>query len=402
MKRRQQFVVFLLVLLVVSQAPFLYRRYRFGLLQKSIDGLLAERVPPAPEDNYLDYRGVIHIHSRLGGHSTGEPSDIVTAARANDLAYVVMTEHSPRDSYAASAALRGVHAGIVFIDGSEVSVKDGIRLLVIPGVPGHPWPSLSAQEAIWKAKSQGKLAFIAYPEGRPLAEIDGYDGIEVYNAHTQTKRISRSRLFFDILWSYRPYAHLLATRLYLRPVDNLRAWDELNAGGRQLTAIGGIDAHANIGIALRTHASQTLAGVLVDPYALTFRIVRNYILLEKGRPFDAQSLLDAMAGGQTYVGFDLLADASGFRFTAENGTEKRIMGQKIALAGGVRFAAVSPQSARIVLLRNGQVEQEGVKAKRQEFTVHRQGAYRVEVYLDRLEEPLAAHPWIISNSIYVR
>ncbi len=92
------------------------------------------------------------------------------------------------------------------------------------------------------------------------------------------------------------------------------------------------------------------------------------------------------------MGFDLLADASGFRFTAENETEKRTMGQKIALRGGVRFVVQSPQRGRIVLLRNGQVEQ----------MVRRNGVYRIEIYLDRLEEPLDGYPWIISNPIYVR
>jgi len=109
-----------------------------------------------------------------------------------------------------------------------------------------------------------------------------------------------------------------------------------------------------------------------------------------------------LAGGQTYVGFDLLADASGFRFTAENETEKRTMGQKIALRGGVRFVVQSPQRGRIVLLRNGQVEQTRVNAGPQEFMVRRNGVYRIEIYLDRLEEPLDGYPWIISNPIYVR
>ena len=61
--------------------------------------------------------------------------------------------------------------GTVFIDGSEITAKDGARLLVVPGLPAGQASPLSAQEAISDAKSQGKLAFITYPEGRALAEI---------------------------------------------------------------------------------------------------------------------------------------------------------------------------------------------------------------------------------------
>jgi len=80
----------------------------------------------------------------------------------------------------------------------------------------------------------------------------------------------------------------------------------------------------------------------------------------------------------------------------------RLGGQKIALRGGVRFVVQSPQRGRIVLLRNGQVEQTRVNAGPQEFMVRRNGVYRIEIYLDRLEEPLDGYPWIISNPIYVR
>jgi hypothetical protein len=192
------------------------------------------------------------------------------------------------------------------------------------------------------------------------------------------------------------------TELYLRPDVNLDSWDRLNSRGQNLVAIAGVDAHANIGLTLDTRASQTLGGILLDPYDLTFQIVRNYIVLEKGRPFDTSAVLEALANGQIYAGFDLLADASGFRFMAENESGRRIMGQQIAPGTGVLFTVVLPKFGRIVLLRNGHPHQEISSVGRQEFRASEKGVYRVEVYLDRLDKPLADHPWIISNPIYVR
>ena len=68
MKRR--ILIVMLGLLVLSQLPFAYRRYRLARLQRTIQQLESQRVPPT-ESEYVDYQGVIHVHSGLGGHSTG-------------------------------------------------------------------------------------------------------------------------------------------------------------------------------------------------------------------------------------------------------------------------------------------------------------------------------------------
>jgi hypothetical protein len=98
----------------------------------------------------------------------------------------------------------------------------------------------------------------------------------------------------------------------------------------------------------------------------------------------------------------VLGDTTGFSFAAGNGVERRIMGDEIALAGGVRLTAAAPGLATFALLRNG--EKIGAMADVSEavFTADRPGTYRVEVYRDRLGEPFDAAPWIMSNPIYIR
>ena len=46
-------------------------------------------------DVYTEYKGVIHVHSFLGGHSTGTFEDIVAAATANQLNFAVGREAMP-------------------------------------------------------------------------------------------------------------------------------------------------------------------------------------------------------------------------------------------------------------------------------------------------------------------
>src|SRR6266404_7744925 len=90
---KRKILILILGLIVLSQIPFAYRRYRLRRLQNTLQQLAAQRIPPTPENDYVDYKGVIHVHSSLGGHSTGAFAELISAAKANQLDFVIMTEH---------------------------------------------------------------------------------------------------------------------------------------------------------------------------------------------------------------------------------------------------------------------------------------------------------------------
>lgn len=405
MKRWKKVALGLLALLVLSQTPFMYRRYRLGRLNAAIEDLNARRAAEPPGEIYADYRGVVHVHSMLGGHSTGGFDEIVEAAKANGLAFVVMTEHPAKHVNTAEATLRGVHDGVLFVNGSELNPANEDRLLVIPGTtpPALSSAPTSTQDTLAGAKREGRLVFVAYPEQLRSWELDGFDGIEVYNLYTNTKRINYALLFFDGLWSYRSYPHLLFATFYERPGDNLKKWDELmTTRGRKLVAIAGNDAHANVGLSLQDLTGEPLLRIKLDPYERSFRVVRTHVLLEKSLGFSAETLSSALAGGHCYIAFDLFGDATGFRFAAENGAERKIMGDEISLGGGVRLTVTAPAPARVVFFRDGAPVHEASQTSQTELVVNQRGIYRVEVYLDQLGASFRDKPWIISNPIYVR
>ena len=93
MTRRRKFLLALLVILLLSQAPFAYRRYRLKRLQNTIQQLASQRIPNDTATEYVDYKGVIHVHTSLGGHSSGTFTELIAAAKSNDLDFVIMTEH---------------------------------------------------------------------------------------------------------------------------------------------------------------------------------------------------------------------------------------------------------------------------------------------------------------------
>ncbi len=404
MKRWKKITLALLALLLLSQVPFAYRRYRLGRLGAAVDALNAGREAAPPGETFDEYAGVFHVHSSLGGHSTGTLDEVVRAARDKRLAFVLMTEHPSPLLNTAEATLQGMHEGVLFLNGSELVASDGGRLFAVPGfTPPSEKPTLRDLAA--RAKSEGRLAVVGYPEEVRDLAAGVYDGVEVYNLYTNAKRINYATLLFDGLWSYWGRPELLFARFYERPDENLRRWDALNAdGARRVYALAGNDAHANVGLSFRQQTGEEVFGVKLDPYERSFRLVRNHVLLEKGRPLDASSLLAALRAGRSFVAFDLFGDANGFRFTADNGAERRTMGEEIQLpaGGAVRLNVRSPVKCRTVFFRDGQMAAEVKDSGLADFSADRKGVYRVEVYLDQLGSLLDGKPWIISNPIFVR
>jgi len=405
MKRWKKIILILLVVVVLSQLPFAYRRYKLGRLHAAIQQLKSQRkAEKKTDEGYTEYEGVIHVHSFLGGHSTGTFEDIITAATASQLNFVIMTEHPSKNFDTSAMTLKGVHAGVLFVNGNEVATANQDRLLVMPGdETAATDTNVSTPELLSRERAKQALAFIAYPQEFKSWSAHDFDGVEVYNVFTNARRVNAVVTFFDGLWAYRSYPDLLFATFYTRPADALKKWDEAIATqNRKLVAIAGNDAHANIGISLNDSSGKTLLGIKLDPYETSFRLVRMHVLIPKDKSLTAETLLAALRDGHCFIAFDLFSDASGFSFTATNGPEKRIQGDEIKLGNSLRLTVNTPVSSRIELIKDGNSVQVQSGVSSMEFAVSEKGVYRVELYLTQLAKPVSDQPWIISNPIYVR
>ena len=389
-------------MLLLSQLPFACRRYKLSRLNAAIQRVNAERPPPQPDNPFTEYKGVMHVHSFLGGHSSGTFSEIIDAAKANELQFVIMTEHKEKDLDTAAMTLRGIHAGVLFVNGNELSAENGDRTLE---VPGQDWLSEEEikQGITWSANLQFvALRIVAYPE--EFKNWNGpFDGIEVFNVYTNARRINPIVAFFDVVWSKRRYPDQIFALYLERPDANLKLWDQALTRSRS-TATAGNDAHANIGLSLRDGSGKTIAGIQLDPYEVSFRLVRMHVLIDRNKPLNQENLRDALRAGHCFIGFDFLGDTGGFSFTAESGGSgnQKIQGDEITLVPDTRLKIRTPVSSRVLLFKDGNVisEESGLTSK--EFPVTERGVYRVEVYLPQLGNLVADKPWIISNPIYVR
>jgi len=400
---KRKILIALLGLIIVTQIPFAYRHYRLWRLRNTIQQLDAQRVGPPGESEFVDYQGVIHVHSSLGGHSTGNFAELIAAAKANQLDFVIMTEHPQQNFDTAAMTLNGAHAGVLFINGNEVATSNGDRLLLIPGSSeAVSAGTKTTQEIIDKQRSSGGLSLAGYPAESQSWQTTSVDGVEVYNLFTNTRGINPAVMFFDGLWSYGRYPELMFANFFARPTENLKRWDDaMTRSNRKLVATSGNDAHSNVGLSLNDASGKQWFGVKLDPYERSFRTVRTHVLIKKDQALSRESLLEAIALGHCYVSFDIFGNAKGFSFTLNGAGPQKILGDEIEFIQGLSLKADAPLNARFMLLKDGRVldQRAGITA---EFPVSDAGTYRVEAYLDSLPAPVKGQPWIISNPIYVR
>lgn len=391
----------MLAALFLAQIPFAYNRFRTGKLSEKINQLEAQRTDSSNRD-FNDYRGVIHVHTSLGGHSTGSFDKLLDGARNNKLDFVVMTEHTAEDYDTSALTLNGFYGKTLFIGGNELNTGDGNRFLLIDGsADTFQINKQNTAEFLHKTHASGKIALVTYPEKFRSWET-AFDGIEVFSLHTNAKQMNPVFFLFDFLWSYGAYPELTLANYFARPAANLKKFDEL-AAKRKLTLFAGSDAHSNLGFHLfGDDSGNKLISFKFDDYETIFRTVRTHILLEKDKSLTRENLIEALKNGRAFIGLDILSDTGGFFFTAENAAESKIMGDDINLADGVKLRADAPQSARFILFKNGAKIFEEDNNTGIVFEAEEAGAYRVEVYLDALGSPFDKMPWIISNPIYVR
>ena len=403
MKIFKRILIILLVLLVLAQIPFIYRRYQTGKLADKIAQAESQRTTYT-DPNFKEYKGIIHAHTNLGGHSTGSFDELIAAANANDLDFVLMTEHYSETFDTAAQTLNGVYGKTLFVGGNEIDTSDGDRFLLIPGggEAAKAW-NQGTTAFLEKAHAENKLAFVTYPE-KFKSWDSNFDGIEVFSLHTAAKQMSWLTALGDLIWSYPSYPELTFAKNLARPDANLAKFDEISAK-RNISLFAGTDAHSDLGLHLiGTDGGQKLINIKLDPYETVFRIARIHVLLPTGVELNRESLIEAVKAGRFFVGFDALGDSAGFRFTTA--PESALPREVVGFREGMTLSASVPGNliADFVVYCNGEVVLNSKEQYRTsiEIPVARPGTYRVEVYRTWLGSPFDKMPWIMSNPIYVR
>lgn len=346
-----------------------------------------------------EYVGAVHMHT-VHSDGTATHDEIAILAGWAGLDFAIVTDHNVRVPQA-----EGRYGDVLLLIGEEIHdperMPESSHLLVFDVDRSLAEYAPDPQTLIDAVRDAGGFCFLAHPFEHSAAyagepdinwrdwQVEGYTGLELWNTMSEFKA-HVPNLPQALLMAYFPDLGLRGPL-----AETVARWDELLAAGRHVAIVGGPDAHGTVyrrGPLVRT----------VLPYEWLFRAVRLHILcsapLGEDVAYDVEQVYAAMRAGNSFVAYDWIGDATGFRFTAQAGGAIAGMGEQLSPAGDVlQFEVQSPLAADLRLIHNGRV----VAARWGHVLQYRgtsPGAYRVEAYRrHRFRE----RGWVFTNPIYV-
>jgi hypothetical protein len=345
----------------------------------------------------------LHMHT-IYSDGAGVHADLARAALKSGLDAILVSDHnvlvSGVDKYYQNGKKR-----LLLVVGEEIHDQDRDpqknHLLVFGADRELATLADDPQTLVNAVRQAGGICFIAHPVDPALPafgetdiswvswEVSGITGIELWNGFSELKSVARNKLE-GLFYAFFPEA---IARGPLQ--ETLHIWDGLHASGQRAVAIGGSDAHAR---------EMSLGPIhkVIFPYEFHFSTVNTHLLvpapLNGVLNHDRRTILEALAAGHCFVGYDLPAATQGFRFSAQGKNASVLMGDEISAEAPVTLQVKVPIPAEIHLLKDGNV----IKSTRGEAMVHvtaETGTYRVEVlrrYLGKVRG------WIFSNPIYIK
>jgi hypothetical protein len=347
--------------------------------------------------------GNLHVHTRYSdGH--GGHEDVAHAALDAGLDFVVVTDHN------------------VWVSGiDDYYYRDQDRVLMLTGEEVHDQTrkpqknhllmyetrrelaqfARDPQALIDHAVESGGVCFLAHPTD-PAApafneddlswvnwDVRGFHGLELWNFMSEFKSLLKNRpsaLFFAL------NPRMIASGPFQ---DTLSRWDQLLSDGRQVSVIGGSDAHG-------TPMSMGPIHRVIFPYEFLFRAVNTHVLIPEPLSGDVERdrerIFAAIRRGQSFVGYDLPASTNGFRFNAQSEQGVVGIGESVKIRFGVTLQIHLPQPASIRLIYKGQELHRWNNTMTTVHTITEPGPYRVEAHIAYRGK---MRGWIYSNPIYV-
>ncbi len=418
-----------LVLLFWLRGALYHRFFRFPREAAAWQTLRAQRQPVANDAAWNEYRGILHSHSKYSHDSEVPFEEILRALKGAGLDFICLSDHPIAGRADFDLQWRGLHDGKLFIPGFEM--KEGIMPFGVASgiVLSNQTDSATLARQI---AGNGGLLFYAHPEEPRDWDRPELVGMEIYNIHSDFKRFSRKprALVHDLLVNQSRYPEQVLRMLFSRPEDFLHHWDDLNRT-RHITGIAGNDCHQNVGfrgvytssgtIRVEDTSPRTLKElklnwftrplarllfgplqpgrklfhVQLDPYERMARFVNTHALAHE---LSEPAILDALRAGRVFVGFDMIAESSSFRWFASAGTNQAVMGESAPFTPATRLHAQSPLPCRFTVLKDGTaVHQEEGRAV--DWTPPGPGKYRVEAELKVLGDWV---PWVYANPIQLQ
>lgn len=353
---------------------------------------------PAPDAGspWRDLRGALHVHTATYSDGAGTVPEVMDAARAAGVDFVLLTDHNTLGALADGWHRRYADAPPYLLIGDEITVRGGAFLLALDLPPEFSLaPGAEPQTAVDAVRAAGGQALVSLPFDmkHPWEAWDtrGCAGIEVLNLSTVAREHINILSLAWLLPLWRRAGTMAVLRaIAARPDAALRRWDTLLAGGEPVIGLGSLDAHALMKVGRKKYP--------IPSYADSFRAATTHVLIARDAEDVPGAIADALRRGRAFFSYDCLADPTGLRFEADSGAT---MGERAPV--GCRLDARAAPGTLLRLYRGGRIVASG-RDGRLVFPAELPGAYRIEaIRVGRWIGPLAvgARPWAFTNPIYV-
>jgi len=350
-------------------------------------------------DNYFEYVGNLHIHSRYSD-GAGLVPEIARSAKRAGLDFIILNDHEyMTDSLHLED--EGVFDGVYVLMGLEIGRRYHHYLAF--GLPGMVREDgLDPQGVIDLVKRKGGIGFLAHPfeKGMPFREksiaytwndlsVTDYTGICIWNFSSRWKERVKSPLHGLFFLLFKAWTLKGPSR------KTLSFWDR-QCRQRQVVAVGGSDSHG-AWFRLRRFRFVPL------PYDYTLNSINVHLLLDAPLSKDFSEAKGQIVGslrqGRLFISHENLKAATGFRFFyMEDEGSRLTVGEAAPFVPGTLFVE-SPAKGEIRLMKDGALFRQWT-GKKASCRVEEKGVYRVAVY--RRVPFFGLRPWIFSNPIYLR
>lgn len=419
------FGIFFLLFLILFAPGIRHHWITYPRYDREVQELQKLRKEVVPITNLKTYRGVLHAHSYLSHDSRGTLDDIIPAAKKDGIDFIFLTDHPHGDIDTLPKGYRGMHEGVLIESGTE---KQGFDC----------WP-LQPTIIDWKVNkdtiakdivSKGGIIFYAHTEEPHNWANPGYQGMEIYNFHTDTKDQSPVPILFNIIINGNKYRQWALREFFNEQTTILSRWDSLNKI-RKIVGFSAVDSHENQNIRARylndgrilwignnNHVLDTMEvkfwnkwlfekpdksgwvfKLMVDTYETGFNYITNYVLADS---LTTKSLAENIKKGHLFTAFKTLGDAKGFQYYGLNRNDSvcAIMGDSAKMDQLKSLQATSPLPGQFRLIHDGKTIHISPEGKYQFVWSEplQRGAYRIEIHL-KMQGKLI--PWLYSNPIYI-
>jgi len=336
-----------------------------------------------------EYVGAIHIHSDYSDGTKSIP-EITDIAQSVNLDFLLFADHMTLQPL--HDGHEGWHGQVLVLIGYEIHDPENHNHYLAFDVDQVLPSGLRAPQYVRQISHRGGLGFVAHPdEVRHVFdkyppypwthwEIDGFDGIEIWNHMSE---------WMEGLTRTNRLKMILSPRKLLKgPTEfTLQKWDQLNCQ-RKVVGIGAIDVHA--------YPYQLGPFTLtIFPYKVQFQSIRTHLLLPQPLSHDLhqdkKTVYRTLRCGNLFVSNYRWGDARTFRFWAEDQDRRVGMGQSIVCLQGVDLWARVPVDCQIYLIKDGQRVYQ-VFGRELFHRTDLPGVYRVEAHRGK-------RGWIYSNHI---